>query len=73
MQISEGLRTRISTRAFLTDPPAEDVVHQILDTACWSPSGGHLQPWKVIAVTGAAKQVPGRPVGAVSHPPLSGG
>ena len=58
MQISEGLRTRISTRAFLTDPLAEDVVHQILDTARWSPSGGNLQPWKVIAVTGAAKQDP---------------
>jgi nitroreductase len=30
-------------------------VRDILDVARWSPSGGNLQPWKVIAVAGAER------------------
>ena len=56
MHVSDALRTRISTRAFLATPVAVEVVHEILDTARWSPSGGNLQPWRVIAVSGEARQ-----------------
>lgn len=55
MNVTEALRTRISTRAFLTDPVSEATMRDILDIARWSPSGGNLQPWKVIAVAGAAQ------------------
>jgi len=52
--VEEALRGRISTRAFLPDPIPEADVRAILDAARWAPSGGNLQPWRVIAVTGAA-------------------
>ena len=55
MTVTEAVRQRISTRAFLDDPIPQDALAELLQTAQRSPSGGNLQPWKVIAVTGAAK------------------
>ena len=55
MTVTEVVRQRISTRAFLDDPIPQDALADLLQTAQRSPSGGNLQPWKVIAVTGAAK------------------
>ncbi len=56
MTVTEALQTRISTRAFLPRPVSEATIRDILDVARWSPSGGNMQPWKVIAVAGAAQQ-----------------
>jgi nitroreductase len=53
--VSAALRRRISTRAFLPTPVPEALVRELLDTARWSPSGGNLQPWKVIVVAGQAR------------------
>jgi nitroreductase len=53
--VTEALRQRISTREFLPTPLSEALVREILDTARWSPSGGNLQPWKVIVVAGAER------------------
>jgi nitroreductase len=55
MSVSELLRTRISTRVFLDKDVDEATVHALLDAARWSPSGGNLQPWKVVAVAGDAR------------------
>jgi nitroreductase len=55
MTITEALRRRISVREFLPRPLPKELVREILDTARWAPSGGNLQPWKVIAVAGAAR------------------
>lgn len=55
MTVTEALKSRISTRAFLPDPVSEATLREILDVARWSPSGGNLQPWKVVAVAGAAQ------------------
>lgn len=55
MTVTEAVRQRISTRAFLDDPIPKDALSDLLQTAQRSPSGGNLQPWKVIAVTGEAK------------------
>jgi nitroreductase len=55
MTVTEAVRQRISTRAFLDDPIPQDALADLLQTAQRSPSGGNLQPWKVIAVTGPAK------------------
>jgi nitroreductase len=55
MSVTEALKTRISIRAFKPDPVAESIVREILDLARWAPSGGNLQPWKVIAVAGAER------------------
>jgi len=32
-----------------------ETVRDILDAARWSPSGGNMQPWKVIVVAGRAR------------------
>jgi nitroreductase len=55
MNVTEAVRQRISTRAFLDTPIPRDQLADMLETAQRSPSGGNLQPWKLIAVTGAAK------------------
>jgi nitroreductase len=55
MNVTEALKSRISVRAFKPDPIAEALVRDILDVARYAPSGGNLQPWKVIAVAGAER------------------
>ena len=55
MKVSDALRKRISTRAFKPDPVSESVIRDILDVARFAPSGGNLQPWKVIVVAGAER------------------
>jgi nitroreductase len=55
MNVTEAIKTRISTRAFKPDPVPEALVREILDVARWAPSGGNVQPWRVIAVAGAEK------------------
>lgn len=54
--VSEALQRRISIRSFLPTPVPRSSVHAILDAARWAPSGGNLQPWKVIAVSGAERE-----------------
>jgi len=55
MTVTEALKARISTRAFLDLPLTEATLRDILDAARWSPSGGNMQPWQVIAVAGKAQ------------------
>ncbi len=55
LAVTEALQRRISIRSFLPEPVSRETVHAILDSARWSPSGGNLQPWKVIAVAGAER------------------
>lgn len=56
MNVETAIRQRISTRAFLPKPLPLAEVQALLDIARWSPSGGNVQPWKVIAVAGEARQ-----------------
>lgn len=55
MNVDDALKTRISVRAFKPDPVPEALVRDILEVARFAPSGGNLQPWKVIAVAGAER------------------
>ena len=52
LSVSDALAQRISTRAFLDKPVSENLIREILDAARRAPSGGNLQPWKVIAAGG---------------------
>lgn len=56
LSVTDALQRRVSTRAFLPKPLARATVHEILDVARWSPSGGNMQPWKVIVAGGAAAE-----------------
>jgi nitroreductase len=53
--VTEAIRARISTRAFLDREVSETLIREILDAARYAPSGGNLQPWKVHVVAGAAR------------------
>jgi nitroreductase len=55
MNVSDALKARVSIRAFKPDPVPEAMVREIIDVARYAPSGGNLQPWKVIAVAGAER------------------
>ena len=58
MDVKQAVNQRISTRAFLDKPISEAEVRDWLETAQRAPSGGNLQPWRTIVVTGDEKQVP---------------
>ncbi|MGE0595249.1 MAG: nitroreductase [Hyphomonadaceae bacterium] len=55
MDVAEALKRRISIRAFTSAPVSETLLREILEVARFAPSGGNLQPWRVIAVAGAAR------------------
>lgn len=55
MDVAEALKKRVSVRAFKPDPVPEALLREILDVARYAPSGGNLQPWRVIAVAGAER------------------
>jgi nitroreductase len=57
MNVSEAVARRISVRAFRPDPIAKADLADLLDRAQRAPSGGNLQPWRVIAVAGAEREV----------------
>ncbi len=56
MEISEAIRHRASTRAYLDRPVSRDVIDQILETSRWAPSGVNTQPWRVAVVMGETKR-----------------
>jgi len=55
MQVADALKQRISVRAFRPDGVPEALLREILDVARFAPSGGNLQPWRVIAVAGGER------------------
>ncbi len=55
MKVSEAIASRKSVRAFLATPVARETVEAILALAARAPSGGNLQPWKVYALIGEAR------------------
>ncbi|MFT3726987.1 MAG: nitroreductase [Terricaulis sp.] len=56
MNVTEALKARVSARAYKDTHVPEALVREILDAARWAPSGGNLQPARVIAVAGAERQ-----------------
>ena len=60
MTPSEAVRARRSVRAFTDEAVSEDLVRDLLAGAARSPSGGNLQPWKVVALAGEAKAAASR-------------
>jgi nitroreductase len=56
LTVTEAVRQRISCRAFLPKPIPKVELEDLLATAQRAHSGGNLQPWKVIAVTGQAQK-----------------
>ena len=55
MEVTEAIRNRKSTRAFLPKPVNREIITSILECARWAPSGVNSQPWQVAVVTGDTK------------------
>ena len=50
------ITNRRSIRAFQNKPISEDLLREIIATACWSPSYKNTQPWQVLVVSGEKKE-----------------
>ena len=46
----EAMSTLRAVRRLRPDPIPDDVLGRVLQAACWAPTGGNQQPWRVIAV-----------------------
>lgn len=56
MKVSDALRRRHSTRAFLDRPVPRADIEFVLDVARRAPSGTNTQPWEVAVVAGRARE-----------------
>jgi len=54
--VDHAILTRQSIRAFLPTPVDRGTIEEILEVAARAPSGTNTQPWKVIVLTGAARE-----------------
>jgi nitroreductase len=54
MNVEAAIRQRKSVRAFTKEQISLEEIRTILDIARHSPSGGNLQPWKMIVLSGDA-------------------
>ncbi len=52
MSVSEAVQSRRSVRAFTDQPVDRDTLIRVLEKAQRSPSGGNVQPWNAIMLTG---------------------
>ena len=52
MDVFHALQQRRSVRAFLPHAPSADTVRTLMESAACAASGGNMQPWRVLALTG---------------------
>lgn len=50
MELRQALQTTGAVREFSDDEVPDDVVHRILDTARFAPSGGNRQAWRAVVI-----------------------
>jgi nitroreductase len=50
----DAMSTLRAVRRLREDPLEDAVLERILQAAAWAPSGGNVQPWRIIAVRNAA-------------------
>lgn len=46
----EAMSTLRAVRKLRPDPIPDDVLERVLQAACWAPTGGNQQPWRVVVV-----------------------
>jgi nitroreductase len=52
----EAMSTLRAVRRLRPDPIPADVLGRVLQAACWAPTGGNVQPWKLIVVRDAERK-----------------
>lgn len=53
--VDDAITSRMSVRAFTSQPVAKSVLTHLLDVASRAPSGTNTQPWKVYVLQGASR------------------
>lgn len=61
----EAMSTLRAVRKLRTDPIPDEVIERVLQAACWAPTGGNQQPWRVVVVTDPEKKAG---LQAIYHP-----
>lgn len=56
IDLYDAMSTLRAVRKLRPDPIPDDVLERVLQAACWAPTGGNQQPWKVIVVTDPEKK-----------------
>lgn len=56
LSVTDAMLQRGAVRAYTDELVSADLVKEILGLAATAPSGGNVQPWKVYALAGAAKE-----------------
>lgn len=51
-ELYDVMSTLRAVRKLRPDPIPDDVLERVLQAACWAPTGGNTQPWRVVVVTG---------------------
>ncbi|MDY7105764.1 MAG: nitroreductase family protein [Actinomycetota bacterium] len=51
MELYDAMSTLRAVRRLRPDPIPDDVLDRLLQAACWAPTGGNTQPWRVVVVT----------------------
>ncbi len=52
----EAMSTLRAVRRLRPDPVPDDVLQRVVQAATWAPSGGNVQPWRVVAVRDPEKR-----------------
>jgi nitroreductase len=52
----EAMSTLRAVRRLRPDPVPDDVLQRVLEAASWAPTGGNVQPWRVVVVRDAEKK-----------------
>lgn len=55
MNVTQAIKQRHSTRAYLDEAVSQQQVESILESARFAPSGVNTQPWQVAIVSGQSK------------------
>jgi len=55
LALYEAMRTLRAVRRLRPDPVPDDVLRRVLEAATWAPTGGNLQPWRIVVVRERAR------------------
>jgi len=56
MEIYDAMSTLRAVRRLKSDPIDPAIIQRLLTAATWAPSGGNVQPWRIVAVDDPAKK-----------------
>lgn len=52
----QTMSTLRAVRRLRTDPIPDDVLERVVQAACWAPTGGNRQPWRIVVVRSPQKK-----------------